>query len=427
MENDGIQSLSDTLAERSTAVVRVGGTGKQTSKQVKRWCATLNNFTEEEYGSVKQLTEKVPALQWLIAGREYGTELGTLHLQMYMVFKRSVRFEFVRNIFPRAHWEPAKASHKANYEYCTKDGDVIELGERPDFDVKQKQGEAEKNRWEDARDRAKAGDFENIDAQILVQYTNNILKINANFGDKPKALDLEKFKHKQRFRWFYGPAGSGKTRSAIALSPPENTYLKMINKWWDGYEGQAYVIIDDLAVKDDYMGHFLKIWCDVNPFRAETKGGSKLIRPEFITVTSNWHPHEIWTDEKVREPIDRRFGVTYIGPPGKQYSPFKDREIFVMVPRPETPAPVTPPNTPRCEACPGAPKRQPECAARILGQTLGQDTQDTIEITDDEEESDEDVIMRERFNALIDETENDMIKSGNINEKFNEYKKRIRN
>uniref|UniRef100_UPI004047D77E hypothetical protein n=1 Tax=Flavobacterium sp. TaxID=239 RepID=UPI004047D77E len=107
---------------------------------------------------------------------------------------------------------------------------------------------------------------------------------------------------------FYGAPGTGKSKTARWLYP--NAYPKMCNKWWDGYQHQPYVIIDDFDVNHSVLGHHLKIWSDHYPFLAEQKGHSLKLRPQIICVTSNYHPSEIWISEPVTcAAICRRFEI----------------------------------------------------------------------------------------------------------------------
>lgn len=108
--------------------------------------------------------------------------------------------------------------------------------------------------------------------------------------------------------WYYGKAGTGKTMSAVKEFPC--AYRKCANnKWWDGYQNEESVIIDDLDKSHSYMGFHLKIWADRYAFIAESKGSARYCRPTKIIVTSNWHPKEIWQEEQTLEPILRRFKI----------------------------------------------------------------------------------------------------------------------
>lgn len=74
------------------------------------------------------------------------------------------------------------------------------------------------------------------------------------------------------------------------------------------------------------MGYNLKIWGDRYAFMAEVKGGSLLIRPKKIVVTSNYHPREIWEDSSTLEPILRRYKIVHFQ---SMQSPVNEPEVEV--------------------------------------------------------------------------------------------------
>lgn len=86
----------------------------------------------------------------------------------------------------------------------------------------------------------------------------------------------------------------------------------MNNKWWENYDDEPVVLLEDVGKTHEWMGDFLKIWADRYGFRSEQKYGSLVLRPEKIVVTSNYHPTELWPDSSVHEPILRRFKVRHI-------------------------------------------------------------------------------------------------------------------
>jgi hypothetical protein len=108
--------------------------------------------------------------------------------------------------------------------------------------------------------------------------------------------------------WVQGLSGCGKTTYVTKRWP--KSYLKPINKWWDGYTTEAEVLLDDLdKTHASWVGYFLKKWSDKFPFIAEQKGTSIKIRPQVFIVTSQYTIDQIFEDEESRQALKRRFKI----------------------------------------------------------------------------------------------------------------------
>jgi len=261
------------------------------------WTFTLNNYTEESEQLLQALDVK-----YLIYGREVG-ESGTPHLQGYVSFANPRRFNAIKKTLPvGSHIEAALGNSQQNFDYCTKDNDYFEKGTRPK--TAKEGGAMEKKRWDDAMQSAKDGRLDDIPTDIRVRYYRTWKQIKSDYMPPvPDADDTTGI-------WYYGEAGAGKSRTARADYP--DAYLKMCNKWWDGYQDEPYVIIDDIDCKHDCLGHHLKIWADRYAFLAETKGGAIKIRPDKIIVTSQYSPEQIWSDQPTVDAIRRRFKCIHV-------------------------------------------------------------------------------------------------------------------
>lgn len=151
--------------------------------------------------------------------------------------------------------------------------------------------------------------MEEISKDLLIKHYSAFKRISRDFRiaaeDLPPITSL--LKHAE---WWYGTTGTGKSETSRREFP--GAYKKAANtKWWCGYNGEDYVIIDDFDKDHKYMGYHLKIWLDRYAFLSEIKGepNGRVIRPKKIIVTSNYHPKEIWDDIPTLEPILRRVKI----------------------------------------------------------------------------------------------------------------------
>lgn len=273
----------------------------------RNWCFTLNNPTDGEVDHIDDVDrEKV---RYVVYGNEVG-ENGTPHLQGFIVFKNACRLRSVKDsVGSRAHVEIAKGTVKQNYDYCTKDGRFYEIGDRPKFD--EEKGEREKKRYKRAWDLARQGDIGtmvNEMPDIAVRHYSTMKRIRDDALFERKLNHLEP---NTLMEWYYGPSRTGK--SYVARKENPNAYLKDCNKWWDGYADQETVIVEDVDPTSRlWMCRLLKVWTDIYTFNAEKKhGNTGMIRPKKVVITSNYHPRDIWEDERELIPIMKRFRVTH--------------------------------------------------------------------------------------------------------------------
>lgn len=88
----------------------------------KRWCMTLNNYSETEFNDLITMAKMATSIY--IIGKEVG-ENGTPHLQGFFQFKKITRPLELKNISKRIHWEKTKGSIEDNIKYCSKEGNFV--------------------------------------------------------------------------------------------------------------------------------------------------------------------------------------------------------------------------------------------------------------------------------------------------------------
>jgi len=264
------------------------------------WLFTWNNYPDTYRDTLDQLE-----CRYICAGEEIAPTTGTPHLQGYVYFRGQKRLATMRGLLPGCHLLPANGTSLENRLYCGKlrpqdpepNAIFYERGNIP-IDPAAK-GEAERVRWETAWSLAKLGQIETISPDIRVRQYTTLRRIERDYMPAVEPLTGV------CGVWIYGLSGAGKTRGVLDAFP--NAYPKPRTMWWDGYQGESVVIIDDIDRFDVKLGGHLKHWADCYCFIGESKGGSKKIRPSRVFVTSQYRIEDIWEDGETRDALNRRF------------------------------------------------------------------------------------------------------------------------
>lgn len=254
---------------------------------------TYNNYPNTD------LIDKIDC-KYVAYSHEVAPTTGTPHLQGWITFNNPKSIVAARRLLPGCHVLVMHGSLAQNDVYISKAASIIERGEKPISN--DNKGRAEKLRWQRARESAKQGNLDEIDADIFIRCYTTLKNIKKDYAKKPPPQDV-------RCYWIYGPTGTGKSHSVESRFP--NCYKKSMDdlKWFDGYQGEDEVYLEDIDVYQVKWGGLLKRLCDKWPMQASVKGSMCYIRPSVILITSNYHPRDIWNDTQTLEPLMRRLTV----------------------------------------------------------------------------------------------------------------------
>lgn len=386
--------------------------------RAKHWCITINNYVDEDK---RQFENSSVDTDYFVYGEEVGAS-GNRHLQCYIAFHAAKRLGYLKQRWPRGHFEIMRGKPEQAAEYCKKGEQSKDEWEKlgtggPNFGKNAifiesgvlpapqpaAGGEATKRKWSEIRSAAQDGRLEDIDPQIYVTHYRNLKQIKFDNAKTPAALEgpLEN-------EWIWGESGIGKSMTARKENPI--IFDKMCNKWWDHYNGEAVILLDDFGKEHECLAHHLKRWADRYSFPVEIKNHVTNIRPQKIVVTSQYKPEDIFKDTEVVEAIRRRFKIRHlekikqvdtkikkpllIKKPGTNEIVIPDKrlrdindEIDRM--RGADPSPV-PMKRPRMQTCPQCCQLMMHCKCIINTQTNGKASspileENIIEISDDSE------------------------------------------
>lgn len=242
---------------------------------------------------------------YIVYGYEVAPTTGTPHLQGYVEFKNKKSISVCTKICNGIWMKAAEGTASECFNYAAKDGEFFEEG-----DIK-KQGQ--RMDLEEAMLNIREGidqlDCMEMDPMTYAKY--------GKFMEKYRILWEKKARKRVPYQkktviCHVGKTGLGKTRKAIEENPEAFLLSKTITGlWWDGYDGEEVVILDDFRDADIPLNQLLRI-LDGYYVQVPTKGGSTTLLAKKIYLTSNVPPEEWYKgcDSESRNALFRR--IDYI-------------------------------------------------------------------------------------------------------------------
>lgn len=262
-------------------------------------CFTLNNYTEVDCNRLRQLEKGV---SYLIFAKEVG-DSGTPHLQAYIEFENprspGKGWKNFKELMGNCHFERRKGTAKQASDYCEfadypiclvkneyvyKFGEISRQGDRTD--------------WHQAVSQILDDKREIID--VIAEQPQILPAIRAL--ENLKKLSIQPIEREVHVTWLYGSPGSGKTRWVWSNFP--EVYSKPSGNWWDGYNGEETLLLDDYD-EDIPFAELLKV-LDRYKYRVQVKGGFVGARWTRVFITTNNPPDHFYKFVSNRKALVRR-------------------------------------------------------------------------------------------------------------------------
>lgn len=286
VNSSGSMVIAADLEEQANEDMYFAKYGKQlpTAGRFREWMLTIWQKSDV------QLLVKLPHFKGCVVSQTDRTLVGQDHWHVFVEFGQPIRFSAIkrglRSDGKAPHIERRTKTRFGCIKYCKDKG----LGWEIYGDLDQHPGQ--RTDIEGVYERIKSGE---LDSSLKVMEVNPKIYAMYKGGIEAMLRTYAKGRRTKPIVWvFFGDTRSGKSTRAMAEAEKygsgETCWLGA-KKWFDGYDSQKLVIMDDFRGQMDF-GDLLKA-LDRFPNFPEKKGSTVNFRPEKVIITSNLHP-AVW-------------------------------------------------------------------------------------------------------------------------------------
>lgn len=271
------------------------------ASRVRHIVFTWNSYPDEH----EDLLRGIDEISYCVYQEETG-ESGNKHLQGYIELSKQMSLRKIAGMFPW-HIEPRKGTQAQAIAYCTKED--TRTGQTFTWGEPKKQGKRSDiaRAYEMVRLGKRERDIAEEVPVVHAKYHRGIERYRS-------LVDYDQTKEFRvvQVSVFWGAPGTGKTRRAVDESNDEGYFILGKGSgdrvWWDGYQGEKNLIIDDFYgwIKYSDMLNVL----DGYQYRAEVKGGFKYAKWTNVYITSNKSPQDWYPNVEDTGALMRRIDDT---------------------------------------------------------------------------------------------------------------------
>lgn len=228
-----------------------------------------------------------PQVRYVVFQEESGGENHTKHYQGYVELKSARRLTFLKKI-AQGHYEVRRGTREQARDYAMKEDTRVagpwEYGEWIS-------GQGARSDLDAAASALREGGLQ----MVLENHLPTFIRHSSGFERAAWRLSSSNVREKVEVTLLYGPTGTGKTKYVYDKHP--NLYRKTFDdSWFDGYEDQKVLLLDDFSGKSSKMGlTYLLCLLDRYPVTVNIKMSKRNLMAEHIYITTNIHPY-MWYD-----------------------------------------------------------------------------------------------------------------------------------
>lgn len=257
---------------------------------------------EEVYGSFQAHDAKI---EKFVMQLERGGANARPHLQGWVYMANPCTFKAVHALFPRGTqpWiRKARGTPQQCWEYCTKEDTKVHgpwsKGAKPD-------GQGKRNDIKEFAQAARGLGDGSVTVRQLQEDYKSVEARYMKYFDRVVAREQPVRTELTRCTLVTGPPATGKTKKIMQITEQlgydfktEVYYLPVrendkANQWWDRYEGQPVVVIEDAEPGFMSRAYFLRL-IDAVPLQVQTKGAHVNFLAKHVFISSNYTEEDLW-------------------------------------------------------------------------------------------------------------------------------------